>query len=230
VIVTIVRRVWAAVRARRLAGPGAVALALAGYAALLPTGWFYAGTAPHRASVTTVEAAPVALVLGAAAWGDAPSPFLAGRLDAAAELYRAGKVRAILVTGDNSREGYDEPTVMWNYLTAKGIPGHKVVRDYAGFDTWDSCVRAKRIFGVERAIVVTQTFHLPRAVALCRAAGLEATGVGHDSMATAALPTCYGYFRETLASLKAVVDIATGRQPRFLGPQEPGVRRALQSP
>jgi vancomycin permeability regulator SanA len=207
-----------------------VALALLAYLALLPTGWVYASSAPHRASADTVAPAPVALVLGAAAWGDQPSPFLAGRLDVAARLYRTGKVRAILVTGDNSRKSYDEPTVMWNYLTSKGVPGGKVVRDYAGFDTWDSCVRAKRVFGVDRAIVITQTFHLPRAVALCRAAGIDADGVGHDSMHIAATTTQYGYLREGLASFKALTDIATGRSPRFLGPEEPGVRQALKSP
>jgi vancomycin permeability regulator SanA len=215
---------------RRLAAPGAVVLGLMAYGALLPTGWVYASSAPHRASAEVVAPAPVALVLGAAAWGDQPSPFLAGRLDVAARLYRTGKVRAILVTGDNSRRDYDEPTVMWNYLTSRGIPGDKVVRDYAGFDTWDSCVRARRVFGVHRAIVVTQTFHLPRAVALCRAAGLDADGVGHDSMRIAAATTQYGYLREGLASFKALADIATGPGPRFLGPEEPGIRRALRSP
>ncbi|WP_235018046.1 SanA/YdcF family protein [Thermomonospora echinospora] len=226
----ILRRAWRTVKERRLVAPGAVALALLGYGALLPTGWVYASSAPHRASVETVAPAPVALVLGAAAWGDRPSPFLAGRLDVAAHLYRAGKVRAILVTGDNSRKSYDEPTVMWNYLTSQGIPGGKVVRDYAGFDTWDSCVRARRVFGVDRAIVVTQAFHLPRAVALCRAAGVDADGVGHDTMKEYAATTQYGYLREGLASFKALTDIATGRAPRFLGPREPGIHQALRSP
>ncbi|TNY38207.1 SanA/YdcF family protein [Thermomonospora catenispora] len=211
-------------------GPGAVAVGLAGYAGLLPSVWMKAATAPYRMDAAQVRPAPVAIVLGAGIWGDRPSPFLAGRLDVALRLYREGKVKVILVSGDNSRREYDEPTVMWRYLVERGVPGEKVVRDYAGFDTWDSCVRAKRIFGVDRAIVVSQVFHLPRAVALCRAAGVRAVGVGHDSMRTQAATTGYGYLREGLASFKALVDVARKPRPRFLGPQEPGVRNALQGP
>ncbi|MBA9002559.1 vancomycin permeability regulator SanA [Actinomadura cellulosilytica] len=212
------------------AGPGAVVLGLAVYAGLLPSAWMNAETAPYRMDVADVRPAPVAIVLGAGAWGDRPSPFLAGRLDVALRLYREGKVRVILASGDNSRRDYDEPTVMWRYLVERGVPGDRVVRDYAGFDTWDSCVRARRIFGVDRAIVVSQVFHLPRAVTLCRAAGVRATGVGHDSMDVQATTTRYGYLREGLASFKAMVDVARKPEPRFLGPREPGVRRALQGP
>jgi vancomycin permeability regulator SanA len=98
---------------------------------------------------------------------------------------------------------------------------------HAGFDTWDSCVRARRLFGVRRAIVVTQLFHLPRAVALCRAAGIETAGVGHDSASTAEATTDAGYLREVGASAKALSDLVRKPPPRFLGPPEPGLRRAL---
>lgn len=112
---------------RRWAGPLLVVGGLGGYALLLPTAWVYADSAPHRLSAEEVSPAPVAMVLGAAAWGGKPSPFLAGRLDVAARLYQLGKVRAILVTGDNSRKNYDEPTVMRDYLKAHGVPEAKVV-------------------------------------------------------------------------------------------------------
>lgn len=224
----ILLRVWT--RLRRAALPLTVAGALGGYAVVLPTAWVYADSAPYRASPEDVRPAPVALVLGAAVWGGEPSPFLAGRLDVAAKLFRLGKVRAILVTGDNSRKGYDEPTTMLEYLKKHGVSEAKVVRDYAGFDTWDSCVRAKQVFGVDRAIVVTQMFHLPRAVSLCRSAGIDADGVGHDTMKHDANTTRYGYFREGFASLKAVADVVSDRRPVFLGPKEPGVQRALSAP
>ncbi|REE96942.1 vancomycin permeability regulator SanA [Thermomonospora umbrina] len=224
------RRFWSVTLSRRMVGPGLVGLGLLGYGVLLPTAWVHADSAPYRTSVEGASPAPVALVLGAAAWGDRPSPFLAGRLDVAARLYREGKVKVLLVSGDNSRRDYDEPTVMYDYLRSQGIPGDRIVRDYAGFDTWDSCVRAKKVFGVDRAIVVTQTFHLPRAVALCRSAGVRAQGVGHDTMKDFATTTRYGYVREGLASFKALTDIATERRPRFLGPREPGVHRALAPP
>ena len=122
--------------------------------------------------------APVAIVLGAAVDADGrPSPWLAHRLDTAAELYTSGRVEAILVSGDNRRAGYDEPTVMRRYLLSQGIPDQAIAVDYAGFDTYDTCVRARRIFGIERALLVTQDFHEPRAVAICRSVGVDADGV-----------------------------------------------------
>jgi vancomycin permeability regulator SanA len=101
------------------------------------------------------------------------------------------------------------------------------VRDYAGFDTWDSCAQARQIFGVARATVVTQRFHLPRAVTLRRAAGIDAHGVGHDSMPIRADVTQYGCLREGSASTKAIADVLTRPRPRFLGPRETAGQRAL---
>jgi vancomycin permeability regulator SanA len=212
---------------RRWAGPGSVALTLAGFAFAAPTAWAYTSTAQLRTSAGQVPATPVALVLGAGVTKHQPSIMLARRLDLGAELYRRGKVRALLVSGDNSTEEYDEPTVMRNYLVARGVPERKVVLDYAGFDTWNSCVRAKRIFGVDRAIVVTQSFHLPRAVALCRAAGVTSWGVGDDSLAELPWPTRAAYAREPFATLKAMYSVVRRPKPHFLGPIEPGIRRAL---
>jgi vancomycin permeability regulator SanA len=116
---------------------------------------------------------------------------------------------------------------MRDYLVKHGVPTQKIVVDDAGFDTWDSCVRAKKIFGVDRATVVTQEFHLPRAVALCRRAGIDAWGIGQDSSSSDELRTDFGYGREVLASLKAMGDVLTGADPRFLGPKEAGVQQAL---
>ncbi len=114
---------------------------------------------------------------------------------------------------------------MRTYLTGKGVPDARIVSDYAGFDTWDSCVRAKEIFGVERAVLVTQGFHIRRAVALCQAAGLDSYGVGvadvHDAT------WYYGEAREVFAAGKAALDAAFKPAPRFLGPKEPGVSQAL---
>ncbi|WP_245623331.1 SanA/YdcF family protein [Spirillospora albida] len=201
------------------------------YAVLVPMGWAYAGTAPHRFSVQNVPETPVALVLGAGIWGQNPSRLLARRLDLAAELYRTGKVKVVLVSGDNRFDDYDEPTVMRAYLERKGVPERKVVRDFAGLDTWDSCARAKRIFGVTRLTVVTQAFHLPRAVALCRGAGIQAWGVGDDSMGgNLTGPTVNGYLREPLAMLKATGNLVFHPDPALLGRTENGVGEALTSP
>lgn len=165
------------------------------------------------------------MVFGAGLWDGEPSPYLAHRLDAAAELYRAGRIRVVLVTGDNSREDYDEPDAMRAYLTRHGVPDARIVSDYAGFDTWDSCVRARKIFGVDRAVLISQGFHIRRAVALCEAAGVTLYGVGVDDRHD--VTWYYGGAREVLAAGKAALDAAFRPDPHFLGPEEPGVRRAL---
>lgn len=223
-------RLRARARLRAWAAPLAVLAGLLAYVLMAPAGWLLASTAPYRLPAGRVPPAPVAIVLGAGL--DAagrPMPFLIGRLRTAADLYHRGKVRVILVTGDNSRKDYDEPTAMRDFLVSEGVPAQRIVLDYAGFDTWDSCARAKKIFGVDRATVVTQRFHLPRAVALCRAAGIRAYGVGHDTMSLDRATTEYGYVRELPAALKALADLTGHPEPTFLGPRESGVQQALNS-
>ncbi|NUP30606.1 MAG: DUF218 domain-containing protein, partial [Streptomycetaceae bacterium] len=167
-------------------------------------------------------------VLGAVIKDGEPSRLLARRLDVALDLYRAGKVKVLLVSGDNGRDSYNEPDVMRRYLVARGVPEKQVVADYAGFSTWDSCVRAKKVFGVDRVIVVTQTFHLRRALALCDAAGVAAYGVGDDSLHGELIGvTLYGGFREVFAAYKALGEAVLKPEPRALGPHEPGVDEAL---
>jgi len=169
-------------------------------------------------------------VLGTQVEADgSPAPFLAARLALAQLLYTTGKVKVLLVSGDNSRPDYDEPDAMRSWLVNHGVPAGKVVRDYAGFDTYDSCARALRIFGVRRAIVVTQTFHLPRAVALCRHVGIDATGVGDDSVRASQVDWWRATVREWGAAVKAGYDQATGRDPVYLGRHETGVEDALRA-
>ena len=193
--------------------------------ALAPATWMHAVADSRVHTVAEVPARDVAVVFGAGLWKGRPTPYLAHRLDAAAELYRAGKVKVVLVTGDNSRVEYDEPDAMRTYLTARGVPEKQIVSDYAGFDTGDSGGRVKKIFGVERAVLVTQDFHIRRAVALCQAAGVESYGVGvpepHD------VTWYYGGTREVFAAGKAALDAAFTPDPRFLGAKEPGVQEAL---
>jgi vancomycin permeability regulator SanA len=186
-----------------------------------------ATAAPRVRDLADVPPTDVAVVFGAGLWDGQPSPYLAHRLDAAAELYRAGRVRVVLVTGDNSRTDYDEPDAMRAYLEARGVPDGRIVSDYAGFDTWDSCARARRIFGVDRAVLVSQDFHIRRALALCAAAGVDAYGVGVAEPRDATW--WYGGVRELVAAGKAAVDAALRPDPHFLGPREPGVDRALEA-
>lgn len=170
----------------------------------------------------------VAIVFGAAVHADGtPSGYLRGRLDTAADLYRNGTVRAILVSGDNGTEHYNEPDNMKRYLVdERGVPTVKVVTDYAGFDTYDTCVRARRVFGVRSAVVVTQDYHLARAVATCRLTGLDAQGTpDHQPRGRV---WWYGWSREFGARLKMIWDVVSRRTP-ILGAPEEGVAKALSA-
>ncbi|WP_432417568.1 SanA/YdcF family protein [Actinoplanes solisilvae] len=215
-------------RLRRLA----VATALSVVAGCLVSAgaelWTWNTSRGHVYAEADVPAAPVALVLGAEVYADgSPSPFLAARLDIARRLLEAGKVRAILVSGDNRYWDYNEPGSMMVYLAARGVPAQQVALDYAGFDTYDSCARAKRIFGVDQAIVVTQTYHIDRAVALCRTLGIDATGVGDESVKIYEEPWRNSVVRERGAVVKALADTVSHRDPVFLGRQETTVQEAL---
>jgi vancomycin permeability regulator SanA len=195
--------------------------------ALLPSAWLRVATGDRLVTTADAPRTDVAVVFGAGLWNGEPSPYLAHRLDAAAELYRSGRIRAVLVTGDNSRADYDEPDAMRAYLTRSGVPDARIVSDYAGFDTWDSCVRARKIFGVEEAVLISQGFHVRRAVALCEAAGVTSYGVGVDERHDATW--YYGGAREIAAAGKAALDAVLRPDPRFLGPREPGLARALDA-
>ncbi|MFH0519011.1 vancomycin high temperature exclusion protein [Streptomyces sp. M41] len=193
--------------------------------ALLPATWMHLVTGDRLRTEADVPRTEVAVVFGAGLWGGEPSPYLAHRLDAAADLYRAGRIEVVLVTGDNSRQDYDEPDAMRAYLTRHGVPDSRIVSDYAGFDTWDSCVRAKKIFGVDEAVLISQGFHIRRAVALCQEAGVASYGVGVDAKHDATW--YYGGTREIFAAGKAALDALFEPDPRFLGPRESGVTNAL---
>jgi vancomycin permeability regulator SanA len=205
-------------------------VALAGYLALaISVMWVRSGADGHVFTAETVPPAPVALVLGAQVYSDGtPSPFLQARLELARQLLDSGKVRALLLSGDHMRWEYDEPGAMRTWLIAHGVPDQKIVRDYAGFDTYDSCARAKQIFGVDRVIVVTQTYHIERAVMLCRRLGIDADGVGDDTVRRFAEPWRVSSTREYGACVKAVLDVISGRDPVFLGRHETGVEDALR--
>ncbi|AWY96401.1 OmpA family membrane associated protein [Propionibacterium freudenreichii] len=123
------------------------------------------------------------MVLGAGVRGQRPTPYLAARLDLAVRLWREGAISRILVSGwaeapgDAAGVRYDEPAVMADYLVAHGVARGAVLRDPAGLDTWTSAVRARRLHGLDAMVVVTQAYHLPRALAAARMAGIDALGV-----------------------------------------------------
>lgn len=188
--------------------------------------WHAAG---HLHAEAVAPAAPVALVLGAQVHpSGVPSSFLAARLDLARRLLEAGRVQVLLLSGDGAAPEYDEPAAMRRYLLAAGVPDDRLVLDRSGLDTYDSCVRAGRVFGVERLLVVTQSYHLPRAVGTARALGLAAEGVGDVSVRRLRPAYLRGLLRDQVACVKTVIDLAIRRQP-VLGPPDPGVRDALRA-
>lgn len=148
------------------------------------TTWLLArGDVAHRASDLprlSQGEHRVAIVLGAGLDGEKPSPLLADRIDAAMELLDEGRVDLLLMSGDNTTQYYDEPTVMRTSAIEQGAAPEQVAPDYAGRRTWDTCVRARRVFGVEDAVVVTSAFHVDRAIAACRAAGIDVSGFSVD--------------------------------------------------
>ncbi|OYW76637.1 MAG: hypothetical protein B7Z37_08070 [Verrucomicrobia bacterium 12-59-8] len=169
-------------------------------------------------AVEAVPAAPVAVVLGTSerlADGRANLFFLP-RMEAAAALFRSGRVKALIVSGDNGTQGYDEPTDMKRVLMQMGVPVEKIVCDYAGFRTLDSVVRAKEVFGQERVIFVSQRFHNARAIYLAHAFGIEAYGLDAKDVPVAL--SVKTFVREKLACVKAVLDVnMLGTKPKFLG-------------
>ena len=204
----------------------AVAVLAAALVAGASIGWIRYRAHGLEYTAATVPPADVALVPGAEIYADGrPSPYVAARLDLGAELLRTGKVKALLLSGDNGHPSYDEPDAMRKYLVGKGVPANKLALDYAGFSTYDSCSRAYRIFGVRRAIVVTQDFSVPRTVALCRSVGIEATAVAdHTQAHNLTYDKCW--VRDQLAATKAIYSILAQPNPT-LGRQETTVRDAI---
>ncbi len=163
-----------------------------------------------------VDHAPVAIVLGAKVKADgSPSDILRDRLHAAIDLYRAGSVDKILVSGDDGQIEYDEVNAMRVYLLDAGVDPDDIFLDHAGFDTYDSMARANKVFGVTKAIVVTQEYHLSRALYLADAFGIDAQGVVADRRHYLGILRYEA--REFLADVKAVFDVTFHIAPHFLG-------------
>jgi SanA protein len=172
------------------------------------------------ANSAAVPACYTVLVLGANVHSDGtPSQVLADRLDVAEELYKQGKVKKILLTGDHGRKNYDEVNHMRYYLISKNIPDSVIFTDHAGFDTYNSMCRAKEIFGVDSVIIVTQKFHLNRAVYIANAKKLHAYGLTADRHKYPALT--YLKFREMFANVKAFFEVLFNTAPVYGGEKIP---------
>jgi vancomycin permeability regulator SanA len=205
-------------------GAGVVAVAIGGSLT-----WSYLASGGHRFDLADAPDAPVVIVFGAKVQDGRPLPFLTGRLDVTAEVVKAGKAKAVLVSGAAGGTSGNETKAMTDYLVAKGVDPKMVVTDPFGLDTYDTCARAVRVYGVDHALLVTQSYHLPRAVALCRNLGMRADGVA---------ATCDCGFaslvrnraRELLATVAAVPEAIWNRDPAVLSTPDGSVRDLVSAP
>lgn len=195
-----------------LALAGAIILAIIAADAIVA----FSGRNAIYGSANDLPDADAVLVLGAAVYRNGEmSAVFNDRASVALEVYNAGKVRKILVSGDHSRGDYDEVNIAKKFFLKNGVPGEDIFVDYAGFDTYSSVYRAKEVFQVKSLIISTQNFHLPRALYLARQLGIEAYGISADLRAYDL--GFHNVLRENAARAKAFWDIITNSKPRYLG-------------
>lgn len=165
---------------------------------------------------------PIAIIFGAGLQRDGtPSPVLRDRVETAARLYNAGKVDKLLMSGDNRFVNYNEPGAMRDYAVSLGVPEEDIVLDYAGRRTYDTCYRARHIFNVKEAILVTQNFHMPRALITCNNLGVETVGVPAANARFLRRYYIYWNIRELPATTVAMWEIWVSRPLPVLGKPEP---------
>jgi vancomycin permeability regulator SanA len=146
----------------------------------------------------------VAIVFGAGLVNGYPSKVLASRLDESIKLYKSNQISKILVSGDNRESNYNEPQAMTQYLIDQGVVTSDIIQDFAGLRTVDTCYRAKNVFNVSSAYLISQPFHLPRAMWLCNKFGIETITVGAKNLPLSG--TIYQYFREIPSSVSALLE------------------------
>lgn len=176
----------------------------------------------HTFTIDNVPSDRVAIVFGAGLRYDGtPTAILRDRVDTAVELYHQGKVNKLLMSGDNSFVDYNEPEAMRQYALSLGIPDQDIALDYAGRRTYDTCYRASAIFQVSSAILVTQNFHLPRALFLCNSFGVESNGVPANNIYFRKISRFIWNVRELFATTQAVWDVYVTKPLPILGEPEP---------
>ncbi len=191
---------------------------LAGVALFAPRAYTFVRYQPGIYSLATAPPERVAIVFGAGLTRSGRvTPVLYDRVATAAELYHAGKVDRLLLSGANPEVNYNEPAAMRQAALELGVPDTALVLDYAGQSTYDTCYRAHAIFGLEQALLVTQDYHLPRALFLCDALGVEAVGVSADRRVYRNSSLAFWNVREVFATAAALWDVAVAQPTPILG-------------
>lgn len=205
--------------AKKIIGLGVLSTLIAVFAGITINLLMLSGTENMIfAKTADVPVKQAALVLGARVYAEErPSPILEDRLATALELYQSKKVQKLLVSGDHGRTDYDEVRAMRKYFTDRGVPAADVFMDHAGFDTYDSVYRARDVFQAESLVIVTQEFHLPRALYIAKRLGIDAAGIVADRREYTAGATRRNTLREPLARIKAFGSVTFGAKPRYLG-------------
>lgn len=168
---------------------------------------------------TSLDDVDCIVILGAGIWGDKPSPMLQDRLEEGIHLYKEGVAPKIIMSGDHSREEYDEVNIMKQYAVDRGVPSEDIFMDHAGFSTYESMYRAKEIFDAKNIVIVTQEYHLYRALYIANQFDMNAYGVNADPRKYAG--QLYREFREILARNKDVLNCIIKPEPTFLGESIP---------
>lgn len=182
--------------------------------------------------IYSVDAVPdykVAIVFGAGLNRiGQPTTVLRDRVEVAVSLYKKGKVERLLFSGDNRTDNYNEPLAMQNYAINLGVPKEAIVLDFGGRRTYDTCYRAKAIFVVDEAILVTQSFHLARALYTCKKLGIKAAGVPSDIHPYRKVTLFYWNIRETMATINALIDLKITHPKPVLGNPQPIFPKEMQ--
>ncbi|WP_106478639.1 SanA/YdcF family protein [Phytohalomonas tamaricis] len=183
--------------------------------------WVWGATRDRiQSDVMLCEPASIGIVFGTSYGlrGGGANPYYNARLDTAAHLLRLHRIQHLLLSGDNHTRYYNEPVYMWRDLKKRNVATERMTLDYAGFSTFDTLVRAKKVFGLHRVVLITQQWHLPRALFIADEVGLNASGCA--AQPSRARLDFNLHVREWLATVGMVGDLYIwGRQPHFLGPK-----------
>ncbi|MBE8727678.1 SanA/YdcF family protein [Flavobacterium hungaricum] len=192
-------------------------LAILGFVAIVSVNYYVKSSTKKNIyySIKRFPKNDVGIIFGAGINGNQPSKYLKDRLDAGIMLWKAKRINKILLSGDNGREEYDELTVMKNYCYRHGVDTTKIFIDYAGFDTYSTMYRAKHIFKIKKATLISQEYHLNRAIYIGQKLGIKS--VGYSANKGQYLGYQYVTLREYLSRFKSFLNVLRNREPRFLG-------------